>query len=42
MLPELVVTVPLPEIGEELVFVEVLTVGKIPLNEDREVEKTKT
>jgi hypothetical protein len=42
MLPESVVMVPLPEIGEEFVSVEVLTVGKIPSNEDREVEKTKT
>jgi hypothetical protein len=34
--------VPFPETGDELVLVEVTTVGKIPLNDDREVEKTKT
>jgi hypothetical protein len=42
MLPELLVMVPLPEMGEEFVLVEVTTVGKIPLNEEREVEKTRT
>ena len=42
MLPELLVIVPLPDMGEEFVLVDVTTVGKIPLNEDREVEKTKT
>jgi hypothetical protein len=42
MLPELLVMVPLPETGEEFVLVDVTTVGKTPLNEDREVEKTRT